>query len=293
MHGGRDNSLLFCMVCQESKIFSDMKQLIQSVISRFGYELHRKRPAFRPFIQEVSLAGVTFQFWVGDPIGIEWYNPEGHKRCAEPRETARILCPGDRVLDVGAHHGFEAMLFSKLVGPTGFVLAVEPFPFNAMMASAQVGLNRAENCEVLQAAVGGCNGLLRVLPETNARVSANGIEVSAFTLDDLDSRYGPFTAVKIDVEGYEHQVLKGGPHLLSRGPKLLLELHAELLPHFGSSVEDVLAMLPRYEGTCMPRIGAWDRLYPYPAEKVPSDVSMNLFLTSSDRNDVLSSNPAR
>jgi FkbM family methyltransferase len=56
------------------------------------------------------------------------------------------------VLEIGAHHGFTAMLLSKLVGEQGFVLSVEPSPFNAMMATAQIGLNRAANCRVLQAA---------------------------------------------------------------------------------------------------------------------------------------------
>ena len=57
--------------------------------------------------------------------------------------TARLIQPGDKVLDIGAHHGLEAMLFSKLVGERGFVLAIEPIPFNTMMAWAQVGLNGA------------------------------------------------------------------------------------------------------------------------------------------------------
>jgi FkbM family methyltransferase len=257
-----------------------VKQPIQNVLGRFGYQLQRKPLAFEPFIEEVSLVGVSFQFWVGDPIGIQWYNPEGHRRVAEPGETARLLRPGDRILDVGAHHGFEAMLFSRLVGPQGFVLAVEPFPFNAMLAWAQVGLNRADNCEILQAAVGACNGDLCISRETNARVSHGGLNVHAFTVDELDSKYGPFTAIKIDVEGFEHEVLKGASKLLARRPKILLELHAELLPLFGSSVEQVLAMLPQYEGTFMPRAGSWERVCPYPAEKVPSDVSVNLFLTA-------------
>jgi len=232
-------------------------------------------------VEEVSLVGVTFQFWVGDPIGIEWYNPEGHRRAVEPRETARILRPGDRVMDIGAHHGFETMLFSKLVGESGAVLAVEPFPFNAMMVWAQIGLNRAANCQVLQIAAGSENGKLRISAESNARVSADGIEVPVLTADELDIKYGPFTAIKIDVEGFEHEVLKGAKNLLSRRPKILLELHAELLPRFDSSVEKVLAMLPNYGGTFMPRVGDWTAVHPYPDEKVPTDVSVNLFLTYS------------
>jgi hypothetical protein len=106
------------------------------------------------------------------------------------------------------------------------------------------------------------------------------MEVAALTVDELDSTYGPFNALKIDVEGFEHQVLKRAAKLLSRHPKILLELHSQLLPLFGSSVEAVLDLLgPAYEGTFMPRVGAWDRVYPYPEEKVPTDVIVNLFLS--------------
>jgi FkbM family methyltransferase len=183
-----------------------MKQAIQDAIGRFGYELHRKRPAFQPYVERFAIAGVTFQFWVGDQTGRDWYSPEGHAASSENKETARLVKPGDRVLEIGAHHGFTGMLLSQLVGETGFVLCVEPSPFNAMMVSAQIGLNRAVNCHVLQAAAADRCGTLTISRASDATVTneADGIRVRAVTADEMDQEFGPFNVLKIDVEGFEH-----------------------------------------------------------------------------------------
>jgi len=263
---------------------------IQRALSRLGLELRRTNPgvhaapAFRPYVVPVSLAGVSFDFWVGDTTGKEWYNPEEHQRFAEHTETARVVQRGDRVLEIGSHHGFTAMLLSKLVGEPGFVLAVEPSPFNAMMVAAQVGLNRITNCQVIQAAASERHGNVRISQESNAAVieSGDGMDVVAVTADELDLTYGPFDVLKIDVEGFERQVLTGARNLLQRRPRVLLELHSPFLSQFGSTVEAVLGLLgPFYRGTFISR-DARDRIHAYPATDVPRDEIVNLFLAFSD-----------
>jgi FkbM family methyltransferase len=258
-----------------------VKQFIQDSIGRFGYELHRKRPAFQPYVQQISLAGVTFRFWVGNAIGKEWYDPDVNSRLAEHTETARLVAPGDRVLEIGAHHGFTAMLLSKLVGERGSVLAVEPSPFNAMMATAQVGLNRAGNCQVLLAAASDRKGIAKLsrdLVNEQVTEAADGVEVSTITADELDSTFGPFNVLKVDVQGFEYQVLKGAEGLLRRQPKLLLELHGPQITAYGSTAPDVLSLLnPSYKGTFV----MWperDRVHAFPAEKFGADDIVNLFL---------------
>lgn len=264
-----------------------MKQFIKQSLDHLGFELHRKALAtvpsgdFQPFVEKVSVAGVEFCFWVGDRVGEEWYKPTDHQGYSEHTETARLLRLGDRVLEIGAHHGFYTMLLSKLVGDEGFVLAVEPSPFNAMMASAQVGLNAAANCRVIQAAASDRKGKTRISFESNALVtdSANGIEVDMITADELDSAFGPFHVLKIDVEGFERQVLAGASMLLRRRPRVMLELHSPHLHKFGSSIGDVLGLLgPSYEGTLIPR-NARDRVCSFSQGEIPHDDIVNLFLT--------------
>jgi FkbM family methyltransferase len=262
-----------------------MNKLVQHTLGRMGLELRRKIPpkadaAFQPFVQEVSLAGVSFSFWVGDPTGKLWYNPEDHQQFAEHNETARLVKPGNKVLEIGTHHGFYGMVLSKLVGDGGFVLGVEPSPFNAMMASAQIGLNRASNFKILQAAASDRSGSVHISRQSNAIITADRdtIEVPAVTVDELDARFGPFDVLKVDVEGFERQVLTGASKLLQKRPRILLELHSpDMLSAFGSTMGTVLDLLaPSYQGTFISR-DERRRIYRFPAEK-PRDVIVNLFL---------------
>jgi len=256
-----------------------VRQLLQKAIGRFGYELRRKRPVFQPYTQHVAIAHVEFDFWVGDATGKEWYSQD-HGGFAEHTETARLVQPGDCVLEVGAHHGFLTMLLSRLVGPEGFVLAVEPSPFNAMMAVAQIGLNGAVNSRVLQVAAGERSGRLKISQDSNASVSRapDGIEVEARTIDEMDMEFGPFDVLKVDVEGFEYFVLLGGLQLLQRRPKLILEVHPRALAAFGSSTDALIALLdPAYRGTFVPR-DARRQVLPFPSEKLPSGEIANLFL---------------
>jgi FkbM family methyltransferase len=260
-----------------------VKQFVQDAFARLGYELRRKRPTFRPYVKQISLLGVTFSFWVADPTAEGWYNLELHKdlAVAENTEMARLVQRGDRVLELGSHHGFFAMLISRLVGPQGFVLAVEPSPFNALVAAAQAGLNRATNCQVLQAAASVRNGAVRISADSNAFVlsgsASGGIEVPAFTVDELDSKFGPFDVLKIDVEGFEQQVLAGAAKTLECHPKLLLELHTPHLARFGSTADSILNLLgPSYRGTFVAR-DARTSIRRFPEEKLPTTI-VNLFL---------------
>lgn len=263
-----------------------VKHIVKQSLCRLGFEQRRKGPPtvpsvdFQPFVEKVSIAGVEFSFWVGDPIGQEWYEPREHRGFSEHTETARLLRLGDRVLEIGAHHGFTAMLLSRLVGDEGFVLAVEPSPFNAMMAWAQVGLNAASNCRVIQAAASDRKGMAKISFESNSKVtdSADGIKVNTITVDELDSTFGPFDVLKIDVEGFERQVLAGASRLLRRKPRIILELHSPYLFKFGSTIDDVLGLLgPSYNGTFIPR-NARDRVYAFSPNKIPYDDIVNLFL---------------
>ena len=268
------------------------KQTIRRVAGMFGCEIRRIDKAgsnsahagpFQPYLEHFTIAGVQFSFWVGDANGKAWYHQSGHGKLAEETESARLLKPGDRVLEIGAHHGFTAMFISKLIGESGFILAVEPSPFNAMMASAQVGLNAAANCKVIQAAASDRKGNAKVSLLSNSSVtdSPEGIDVPTITVDELDAEYGPFNVLKIDVEGFERTVLAGAAKLLQRHPKIMLEVHSPYLSNFGTTMREVLGMLDSsYQGTYVRRDAPFT-VVPYSAETHPADDITNLFLEST------------
>jgi FkbM family methyltransferase len=163
--------------------------------------------------------------------------------------------PGDVVADVGAFIGLYTVSLAKRVGPFGRVVAFEPDPENFTALKAQVELNRvSDRVELIQAAAGVQNGTVpfEVGRASESHVglgSENGARtVQCVRLDDVfaDRR---LDIIKIDVEGYEEEVLKGSARLLqddSRRPRAIyIEVHPYAWPATGTSSESLLGFLSR------------------------------------------------
>jgi FkbM family methyltransferase len=158
----------------------------------------------------------------------------------EPHVTAlfrRLLSAGDVCIDVGANIGYFTLLAARLVGPSGHVYAFEPGPRAYPALRANLELNGATNVTVIEAAAGEAEGeaLLSApapgnLASASLRRSGPGSTVvpvrridSAVRADDL----ARVRLVKIDVEGYEIEVLKGLEGLFEAGarPAIVVEVN--------------------------------------------------------------------
>jgi len=96
---------------------------------------------------------------------------------------------GDVVLDIGAGTGTEAVRLSRLVGPTGQVIAVEAHPATFAVLAKVSAANRIHNITPVEAAVADVAGTLRITDNDEAgsnTLFGNGaIEVRATTIDDI------------------------------------------------------------------------------------------------------------
>jgi FkbM family methyltransferase len=151
---------------------------------------------------------------------------------AEEANTFRqLIRPGCVVADVGANIGSHTLLYSQLVGAEGRILAFEPQPKIFHMLCANLALNAVGNVTTYQAGVGQEIGTMRVsTPIEDKRVNFGGISlgdegtevVSIVTLDSL--KLDRLDFVKVDVEGMEEAVIRGGAETLKRlKPKLYIE----------------------------------------------------------------------
>jgi FkbM family methyltransferase len=128
------------------------------------------------------------------------------------------LKPGELFLDVGANVGCYTVLASKVCGAK--TIAVEPDLEAGRALRRNIAINEIANCvEVVQAALGAKEGsvMFTVGQDTMNRVASpendNVREVPITTLDQILKRQVP-AIMKIDVEGYEAEVLKGGTNTL-------------------------------------------------------------------------------
>jgi FkbM family methyltransferase len=156
-----------------------------------------------------------------------------------------LVAPGSVAWDVGAHVGFFALTFARLVGPSGEVVAFEADEANVAALRAAVVRNGFDNVEVRPVAVWSTPG--KVVFERRADTGGalngavvqggRGVTVGATTLDaELAGRRTP-DLVKIDVEGAEAEVLIGSTRLLSEiRPIIVCEVHVSRRGH-----EDLLS----------------------------------------------------
>jgi len=168
------------------------------------------------------------------------------------RAFAARIPSGSVVWDVGAHVGYYTLIAARRVGPSGRIVAVEPFPPNLLLLRRHLGLNRRSNVSIIEGALSDHDGegYLREGPSSSeCCLSDSGIRVHCFTLDTLVFRNGlPAPEVlKIDVEGAEGDVLRGGLEVLSRyRPCIWLAVHSRalleecraLLEHLGYHVRN-------------------------------------------------------
>lgn len=148
---------------------------------------------------------------------------------------------GDICVDVGANVGAVALYLSRLVGPRGQVHCVEPGPENLRRLKANFQLNPSLQNATFHA-FGLSDKTERRMWGEDADNPGNGgflsyqtTEVEVRTLDSLALPRLDF--IKIDTEGMEYQVLKGGEHTLRQHrPKILLETLMVFEDHLGTPV---------------------------------------------------------
>lgn len=120
------------------------------------------------------------------------------------------LSPGDTVLDAGANIGCFSLQASRLVGPTGTVVAVEPEPSNAASLRANLRLNDITNVIVVESALDAVAEKIVYVAGTGtmARVASAGIPVRTSSLDALARRLSiqRIDAIKMDIEGSENAI---------------------------------------------------------------------------------------
>lgn len=149
------------------------------------------------------------------------------------------LREGDCVVDIGANIGYYALMEARLVGPHGKVYAVEPVPHNIHLLEDNIQLNNYGNVEVFQLAIGQHSGILPLYISDHpnwcsfypSRNVVGHVDVAVASLDSfLKDKRRP-NLIRIDVEGYEYEILNGTSSILrSNMPlKLFIEFHPDIM----------------------------------------------------------------
>lgn len=176
---------------------------------------------------------------------------------SENHKVASLAKPGEVVLDVGANIGEVALACAARVGTGGRVYAFEPNPPTFENLSRNVNLNASLPCHVENLALGeraGTIGLVQVDGRNPGTVTvaesgesrAKVAEIRVTTLDEYvtANNLPRVDLIKIDVEGYESQALRGATQTLARWhPRLVIEIVDSHQRRHGGSARELAAWL--------------------------------------------------
>jgi FkbM family methyltransferase len=181
----------------------------------------------------------------------------------EPQITRFLIAnvsPGDVAVDVGANVGYYTLLLALLVGPGGTVYAFEPL-FPAALRR-NLALNERYGGYFAQVRVVDCAltdrlGTVRMYRPrrqhfayaslSHVSDSEVALEVPGSMLDEMLADEAQVDWLKLDVEGAEALVLRGGMELLQRTkPHIVMEWSGPALERLGVPEVELAAFLRSY-----------------------------------------------
>jgi FkbM family methyltransferase len=218
----------------------------------------------------------------------------------EVHELGRLVEPGTTAVDVGAHIGDYTYSLCKRLGPGGHVIAVEPLPDLARMLTKATRklrlpvtvINCALSTEAGEAELrvpwegGERMAGFATLEAREKAVGGQTFRVRLRTLDDVCAGApSRISFIKIDVEGHELNVLRGGVETLRKHrPKLLIEIEQR---HSAVPIAETFAFITSqgYQGEFITpdrtrhELSEFNQSVHQPANAVPGQYVSNFIFT--------------
>ena len=157
------------------------------------------------------------------------------------------LKQGDVLLEAGANIGYYTLIGSKKIGKGGKIYAVEPSSKNLAKLQKNLELNNIKNVKFFHNAFGNFNGKtnLYISHSCNMNQVKEGIsevnfdknkllekeKIKIITIDKFLKKKKKPTVIRMDVEGYEYEIVNGMKKLLVESPPRLLyiEVHPKAM----------------------------------------------------------------
>jgi FkbM family methyltransferase len=181
----------------------------------------------------------------------------------ERRFVAKFLKPGMTFFDIGANQGFYTLLAASRIGLRSKVFAFEPVPGEFRKLKWNVRINRLRNITMERLGLGCREGTTDMFvcldgkgsysslrpPVESIRTRKKLIQVPVIDLDSYVHRNNiqHIDFIKIDVEGGELDVLKGGLMVLRKlRPIVMCEIADIRTQQWGYNASNIYKFLEKY-----------------------------------------------
>ena len=171
-----------------------------------------------------------------------------------------LLKQGSTFVDLGANEGYFTVVASRIVGPSGRIISIEPQQRLRSVLAKNMELNDVRNVTVVTQAVSNTKGqaTMHVSPSTNTGSTGLVLEsryrvptqiVETTTLAELfrEQKLEYCDVMKVDIEGFEYEAILGSPDVFEQGRvrRLVLQLHPHLIEKRGLRTSDITDLLAR------------------------------------------------
>jgi FkbM family methyltransferase len=250
------------------EVFTSLRDLRRDILQSPEYQAANSDNAFAEMdnvvIAEIPNEGRLFVSLSDDAVGLNII-----RGVYEPEIAAyfcSLLQPGMTVVDVGANIGFFTLMAANRVGPTGRVVAFEPLAENGaalvrmveenslrsiVQVEQQALSDRAGESILTMGRFAHSSGGAYLAPTADVQPGFLTQPTPVATLDSFPE-VRDVSVIKIDVEGAEPLVFRGGRSILQTArPIVICELHHRQLQLVaGIGVDDLIAELHAFGYAC-------------------------------------------
>jgi len=269
-----------------------LKMLLAGLLQR-GVMAARRLAGLGPVL-ECRRGGITWRIDLAEGIDFSIF----FLGAFEPMTVGayrRLVSPGATVVDIGANIGAHTLPLAAQVGDSGRVIAVEPtrYAFDRLIANLALNPALERRVTAVQAMLlaDSKRAVVAAIPSSwplhggdGAHPEHGGIAKStggarAVSLDELSDSLDLMRIdfIKLDVDGYELEVLRGAERTLARfAPVILFEHSPYVLVEKGHDPDEMIAILRRagyrFHQFFGGRVGAGSETLP----AIPIGASLNL-----------------
>jgi FkbM family methyltransferase len=174
-----------------------------------------------------------------------------HFRRKEKSRVSQLLSslnPNDIFYDIGAYHGLYTCIIADTL-PDEHIIAFEPNPKNHTKLDQNLEINDISP-RTYQVCLSNDNGSIPFeLNESQSSVQPDQVENqykcdTHKCIDLIESKNLPTpNVVKMDVEGFELEVLEGMGNIISEVDQFFIEFHYPSMQKYGSEPESIIKIL--------------------------------------------------